>query len=94
VNSSPVESFTVSVNPQPLGKSGKLNVNLKLDTYSGVEMALYDLTGKKVFSKDRAYFSAGEHSISLDQPSLASGTYMLEIRRDNGQERIVKVVAE
>ncbi len=91
VHSSPDESFSISVNPQPVKKSERLNVNLKLDTYSGVDIALYDLSGKKVLAKDRVYYGAGNNTAELQLNSLPSGTYVLEVRRDNGEIKTLKI---
>jgi len=94
VNSTPDESFSISVNPQPLKRSEQLKLNLKLGNYSGVDISMYDLNGKKVYSKDRMSIGAGDNTISLELNALPAGTYILAVQRDNGEVRTVKVVIE
>ncbi|MDP4231483.1 MAG: T9SS type A sorting domain-containing protein, partial [Bacteroidota bacterium] len=94
VNASSEKSFSISVNPQPARRSEPLKVNLTLDGYAGVDLALYDLAGKKILSKERAYFSAGNSTVPFELNSLAAGSYILEARRDDGVVRTMKVVVE
>jgi hypothetical protein len=91
VHSTSNKSFAISINPQPLRRPGSLNVNIQLDEYSGVDISLYDLAGKKVFSKDRMYFGVGDNSISLDLNSLPAGTYILQARSDSGELKTEKI---
>jgi hypothetical protein len=86
--------FSISVNPQPLHRSQQLKANIKLDSYYGIEVSMYDLGGKKVYSKERMSLGAGENTITLETGLLPAGTYLLEVRRDDGQVRMVKVVVE
>jgi hypothetical protein len=88
------ESFHISVNPQPVKRSDELKLNLNLDAYSGVDISLYDMSGKKVISKDRVYFGTGNTTVGLDLHSLAAGTYVLEVKREDGIVRTVKVAVE
>ncbi|MFI5264032.1 MAG: T9SS type A sorting domain-containing protein, partial [Candidatus Kapaibacterium sp.] len=94
VNVSLQESFALSVNPQPLRKSQQLKLNLKFDSYSGVDISMFDLSGKKVLSKERVYFGAGDNSVVLEPGSLSAGSYILEVRRDNGEVRVMSIVIE
>ncbi|MDP4237374.1 MAG: hypothetical protein Q8919_13080, partial [Bacteroidota bacterium] len=89
-SSVPDASFSVSVNPQPARRSEPLKVNLTLDGYAGVDLSLYDLAGKKILSKERAYFSAGNSTVPFELNSLAAGSYILEARRDDGVVRTMK----
>lgn len=91
VSTSSEENFRISINPQPAKRSEKLNLNLKLDSYSGVDISLYDMSGKKVLTKDRANYAEGNSMIALDLGSIPAGTYVLEVKRDDGQTRVVKV---
>lgn len=84
-------SFHISVISQPVKRSERLNLNLKLDAYSGVDISLYDMNGKKVLTKDRANYSEGNTTIGLELGSIPSGTYVLEVKREDGQTRVVKV---
>ncbi len=94
VNSSYLENFHISISPQPVTRSEKLNLNLKLDAYSGVDISLFDMSGKKVMTKDHAFFGAGNNAIGLQLNSLTAGTYVLEVRRDDGAVRTMKVIVE
>jgi hypothetical protein len=91
VNTTSDESFAISVSPQPLMRSQQLKLNLKLDSYSSLAISLYDLSGTKVYSNDHSFIEAGDHTIPLDVHSLAAGVYILEVRRDDGAIRTVKV---
>ncbi len=94
VNSSPAESVHISINPQPVRRSEQLNLNLKLDAYSGVDISLFDMSGKKVITKNHTFFGAGNTTLGLQLNSLTAGAYVLEVRRDDGMMRVVKVVVE
>ena len=91
VDASSEESYHISVNPQPAKRSERLNINLKLDAYSGVDISLYDMSGKKVLSQNRASFGEGNTTIGLELGSLSAGTYVLEVKREDGQTRVMKV---
>jgi hypothetical protein len=91
VSSSANKSFSISASPQPLGKGEDLKVYMNLDESSGLGITLYDLGGKKVFTKVRSFYNAGETKITLGLPNLPAGTYILEAMRDDGEHGTVKI---
>ncbi|MCB2212913.1 S8 family peptidase [bacterium] len=55
------------------------------------EVALFNMLGQKVGLVARGVFTAGQHTVSLNANSLASGTYLLHLATEDGQSLSRKV---
>lgn len=62
--------------PNPL-KSGILNVNYTLESFSEVSLEIHDLTGKRVAQKIPGDQQPGEHNVEMDLKDLPKGLYFL-----------------
>lgn len=75
--------------PNPL--HGALNLRFSLPTDAAVQIALYDLTGKKVSSLYNQNTAAGSHALQFETSSLPSGMYLLRLE-SQGQSQVIKLV--
>ena len=75
----------------PNPNTGTFTVSLTASSTDNVNLVLYDIRGRKVFSKSYTSNYTFNERISLE--SLASGLYLLEV--ENGtQKEIKKIVIE
>ncbi len=70
--------------PSPV--NGVATVGLNLPANGSVELAVYDLAGRRVSTVHSGSLSAGRHELSLDAAGLTSGVYLLNLRTDTGNE--------
>lgn len=84
-------SMPVSVFPNPF--STQLQVNMDLPRAGALCIEMHDLTGRSVGRWHCSELPGGFHSLSLDLPPMASGTYLLKIAFD-GAEQVVRVVKQ
>ena len=75
--------------PNPL--NGALNLRFSLPTDAAVQIALYDLTGKKVSTLYNQNTAAGSHALQFETSSLPSGMYLLRFE-SQGQSQVIKLV--
>jgi trimeric autotransporter adhesin len=75
--------------PNPL--NGALNLRFSLPTDATVQIALYDLTGKKVSTLYNQNTAAGSHALQFETSSLPSGMYLLRFE-SQGQSQVIKLV--
>jgi len=69
------------ISPNPMGRKGRVDFTWNKD--EEIEVRLYDLLGRTVFS-ERMHVQIGEQVISFILPSLASGAYVLELSGSGG----------
>lgn len=84
----------VSTNPEsasantfsifPVPTSDRLTIEFALPEAELLEIALYDLTGKKVKTLIQDWTRAGNHSFSFSTRPLGSGTYFLRVSNSVG----------
>lgn len=72
----------VNVFPNPVNDF--VNIELLLTEDSNVSVSVYDNTGKKVGSVEAGNLSQGNHSLTVDASSWASGLYHAVITTDSG----------
>lgn len=75
--------------PNPL--NGALNLRFSLPTDAAVQIALYDLTGKKVSTLYNQNTAAGSHTLQFETSSLPNGMYLLRLE-SQGQSQVIKLV--
>jgi|GEM_PF-2613858 len=86
---SPKPSTTLALSANPITDDTKINLNLVKATI--VEMTLYDLTGRTVWSKTGNYGNEAV-SIPLDVKDLKAGIYLLKITTDYDQKTLKVLV--
>lgn len=59
---------------------GTTNISFELPASGDVTVTVYDLTGRQVAEVANGHYAAGSHSIMFDGSSLASGTYVYQLR--------------
>ncbi|MEI8134202.1 MAG: T9SS type A sorting domain-containing protein [bacterium] len=91
VNTADKNDFSISVNPQPLHASQPLTLNVTLAEHSELSVALFDLTGKQVFSKSDLVGEQGKNAFALPIGQLSPGIYMLRVIRGDGEVQAMKV---
>lgn len=64
--------------PNPFNPS--TNISFSLAEVGNVELALYDVTGRKVSQILSGAYSAGDHSAVIDASRLSSGVYLINLR--------------
>jgi hypothetical protein len=78
------------VNAYPNPTQGKLNVSLMSDTEGEVNVALFDLTGRKIIEQNWFAF-AGNNAIELSLDALPVGSYVLMVKDAKGSDtRIIQ----
>lgn len=84
-----VTALTISPNPA----SSRSSVEIGLARSGEVEVALYDMTGRKAFDLFTGVRPAGRFTLPLDVTGLASGTYYIAVSTPGAMlQRMVTVV--
>lgn len=86
---SPKPSTTLALSANPITEDTKINLNLVKAT--AVELSLYDLNGRTVWSKTGNYGNEAV-SIPLDVKDLKAGIYLLKITTDYDQKSLKVLV--
>lgn len=71
-----------------------LEPKYRLETGAMVRIDVYDLLGRAVYSEGQGYKAEGEHVLSLQSKSWASGSYYVRLSSPSGEVRTVKVVKQ
>ena len=79
----------INIGPNPV--SNTLNINFILQKEEPVQVALYDLVGKKIWMKNKGMEMPGAKSYKLDLSQISSGIYLFKMKM--GQETFVKKIA-
>jgi len=74
----PDEFGIVSAYPNPFNSHTRVTYNLPEATQ--VDMALYDLSGRRILDIESGYKKAGQYTIAIDGASLASGVYLVQLK--------------
>jgi parallel beta-helix repeat protein len=74
--------------PNPAASSAE--VSYSLPATGDIELALFDMAGRKVMTIASGQAAAGSHDISLDVSGLASGVYTLMLT--SGSERVTRQI--
>jgi len=75
-------NFNSSLNVYPNPTSGKFDLSLSnIDNVNG-EIAVYDMTGRKVYTQK--VDAAGFYNTSIDLGNFAKGLYTVQVRTENG----------
>jgi len=71
-------SFVLEQNyPNPFNPTTR--IVFRVDSRESIELAVYDLLGRKIATLAGGVHDAGEHSVSFDGSSLASGVYLYRL---------------
>lgn len=90
VNVNEIEPITsINLYPNPINTEAVLEFNLT--DHTQVSIAMFDLTGKVVFSINEK-FNAGLNAVSIDIRDVPSGIYYTKIATDNSNTMIKTVV--
>ena len=74
---------SVQPNPAPIsGHAARMSISFWLGTSADVRCIVRDVIGRQYTNLDRA-FSAGVHSAEIDVPTVAEGTYFIELQAEN-----------
>ena len=84
------ESGTV-IYPNPTDDKGMLQLNIQNTRY--LDIAIYDILGKKMQQIESANFTKGIHNITFDTSNLESGTYFVKCQSEERVDNIKFVVA-
>jgi hypothetical protein len=72
------------VHPSPVRNDAV--ISLELAAADEVELAVYDLAGRRVRTLQRGPLAAGRHEIALDAAGMTAGLYLLRVKTANGEE--------
>jgi hypothetical protein len=91
VNGSPLTSNQLNIYPNPATQS--INISYKLEKSSDINILVYDMTGKVVFTKSLGRKQVGNHTESIDLSSVSSGTFLVRLAYGNGNAfgKVIKV---
>lgn len=78
----------VKLGPNPV--ESDINLHIKLDKYSEIEVVVVDLSGKSVLTST-VMLHAGNHTVSIPAGNVASGIYILKVAV-GGNESIMRMV--
>ncbi len=68
---------TIGVYPNPTNNAATIAV--KLENATKVNLAIFDLTGKVVYSKNEEVLGVGHNEITIDTEKLNSGSYIVQV---------------
>ncbi len=74
----PPSSFSLSAYPNPF--NAVTTISFSLPTASGVELNVFDVSGRRVQTLHNGILNAGKHRIGFDAGSLPSGIYFMRAR--------------
>lgn len=85
---SPVETphrpdLVLSAYPNPFNPGTTLRFSLEAE--GPVDLRIFDVSGREVARPARGIFTAGEHTISWQAAGLPSGTYLADLKTQNGR---------
>jgi len=78
----PAEFAVTSLFPNPF--NAWLNIAYSLPSTSDVTIALYDLSGREVFSQPGFGIQAGTHNLSISATQLPTGVYLVKLHSSHG----------
>ena len=73
----PEEMILVEAYPNPFNPTATIAVNL--NEAQSVEVALYDLSGRRITTIHQGMLSAGQHRLTLNGNNLSVGTYLIRV---------------
>ncbi len=88
------QELSIVTGPNPASAGEKITVNFNLPTADDYQLAIFDLSGKKIAeapSQDDSF--AGEHSIELT-PVLSPGIYLVRLNTSNHGSKTSKLVVQ
>jgi hypothetical protein len=90
-NLSVVTGFTIDAYPNPF--NSQLKITYSLVEASEVDLAVYDLSGKRVADLARGRLSSGVHTALFNGEGYSSGVYLirLEAGKLHSQHKVVLV---
>ncbi len=80
----PLEFGLDSVYPQPFNHN--LQIHYNLDRAGWIELAIYDLQGRKIHSITEDYFEKGLHKLNWNAENRPNGMYILSLMSDYGRD--------
>ena len=91
ISENSANNIVVNVYPNPVNNIGTLQLNMK--RANNLEIAIYDVLGKKVQQIDNAKFSNGIHNNSFETSNLENGTYFIKYQSDEEVNNVKFVVS-
>lgn len=82
------EIFTIGPNPV----KSKAYVNLNLQKSGNIELAIYNLTGQKVFEQGPTFYYPGNYSVIADLSSEPEGFYFVQLKDEQGKISTKKII--
>ncbi|MBA3283758.1 MAG: T9SS type A sorting domain-containing protein [Nitrosopumilus sp.] len=86
-------SFVVVSNVYPNPAKDLTSVSITINSKSGLQINMFDVSGKLIKKITNELFSPGYYSFEIDMKDLDSGVYILKISSDNNLKtsRIIKI---
>jgi hypothetical protein len=76
------EQAAVKAYPNPATQH--VNLELRIQNQSDVQVSLFNLQGQRLYNKQYRNRSAGRHQLTVPFENLASGTYLYQVKTQNG----------
>jgi hypothetical protein len=86
--SSPKINFRFSVYPNPIRKTGV--IELSLPKQSEIKLSLFDVSGRLVKTIAAGKYPLGNHQIRIDAQTMKSGIYFLRLKTE-GESSVIKI---
>jgi len=71
----------VSVYPNPASTKATIAINLNIQ--NNVNVNVFDMVGKQVYSEDLGYLANGQHTVTFDGSQLPKGVYFVKVQVGN-----------
>jgi len=91
ISENSTDNIVANVYPNPTNEIGTLQLNIENTT--SLEIAIFDVLGKKVQQMVNTKFTKGIHNISFDTKNLESGTYFIKCQSNEMVNNVKFVVA-
>ncbi|HEX7342693.1 MAG TPA: T9SS type A sorting domain-containing protein, partial [bacterium] len=82
-------SFMIAARPNPFNASTAISFELRAASF--VNLAIYDISGRRVATLVDGWREAGVHEVTFDGSSLPSGIYIARLEA-GGQTQVQKMV--
>jgi len=91
ISENSTDNIVANVYPNPTNEIGTLQLNIENTT--SLDIAIFDVLGKKVQQMANTKFTKGRHNISFDTTNLESGTYFIKCQSNEMVNNVKFVVA-
>jgi hypothetical protein len=82
--------FNYEISPNPTQNLSVLNLNMRKS--GNAEIALLDMTGKRLSILAKGFYTEGGHTVEVNTQNIPAGLYFVKMQMENGVQQTAKLV--